>query len=334
MNKYSIILPVRNGGQYVKECVNSILNQTNPDFEFIVLDNNCTDGTLQWIESLNDARIIIYPSSTPLSIEENWGRIVTIPKDEYITLIGHDDVLMPDYLKVMDGLINKFPYASLYQTHFTYIDGKGKNIRNCKPMKEIEYGPEFLESILQNRIDIIGTGFMMRSKDYDEVGGIPIRYPNLLFADFELWLNLAGKNYKATAPIEGFYFRLQQSTTSVSSDTKYQRAFEKFIFFLEKLKLKSDAYQKVILENANTFIMFYCRSLSHRILRTPKVQRENLSVNSVLEKGKEYSKVLTSNTDFNPSGFTFLFARFLDSNPITRNIFLLLKKIHNKPFLK
>ena len=234
----------------------------------------------------------------------------------------------------MDGLINKFPDATLYQTHFGYIDAKGKNIRGCKPMKEKENGPEFLESILQNRIDIVGTGFMMRSKDYDDLGGIPTSYPNLLFADFELWLNLTGKNYKATAPGEGFYFRLHQSTTSVSSDIKYQMAFEKFIHFLEKLKLKSEAYQKVILENANTFIMFYCRSLSHRILRTPKNKRENLSVNSVLENGKKYSKVLTSNTDFKPSGFTFLFASFLDSNPITRNIFLLFKKIYNKPFLK
>ena len=333
MKKFSIILPVKNGGEYVKECVRSILSQTLNDFNLIILDNCSTDGTLQWIESLTDERIIIYPSTTPLSIEENWGRIITISKNEYITLIGHDDILMPGYLKVMDDLINEFPDASLYQTHFIYIDAKGKNIRSCKLMKQIESGPEFLESILQNRIDIVGTGFMMRSIDYDQSGGIPL-YPNLLFADFELWLNLAGKNYKATTPVEGFYFRLHQSTTSVSSDIKYHLAFEKFIYFLQKLKLKSDAYQKVITENADRFIMFYCKSLSHRILRTPKAKRGNLSVNSIIEKGKEYSAILTSNTNFNPSNFTILLSRFVDSNIITRNIFLLFKKIYNKPLLK
>ena len=334
MKKFSIILPVRNGGEYVKECVSSILSQTLNDFNLHVLDNCSTDGTKEWIESLNDERIIIDPSSKSLSIEENWGRIIAVPKNEYITLIGHDDILMPDYLKIINDLINEFPDATLYQTHFAYINSKGKIIRRCKPMKEIENGPVFIESILQNKIDIVGTGFMMRSKDYDEAGGIPASYPNLLFADFELWLNLAGKNYKATAPIEGFYFRLHQSTTSVSSDIKYQMAFEKFIYFLEKLKLKSDAYQKVILGNANTFILFYCRSLSHRILRTSKENRKDLSVNSVLEKGKEYSRMLTSKNDFNPSGFTLLFSRFIDSNIITRNIFLLFKKIYNKPLLK
>ncbi|MDB5199924.1 MAG: glycosyltransferase [Chitinophagaceae bacterium] len=334
MKKFSIILPVKNGGEYVKECVNSILSQTLNDFNLHVLDNCSSDGTLQWIQSLNDERIIIHPSSIPLSIEENWGRIVSIPKNEFITLIGHDDILKPGYLKVMNDLINNFPDATLYQTHFSYIDSKGKIIRNCKPMKEKESGPAFLQSVLQNKIDIVGTGFMMRSKDYDSLGGIPL-YPNLLFADFTLWLNLAAKNYKATAAIEGFYFRLHQSTTSISSDVKYQLAFEKFIYFLETLKLKDAACQKVIVENADMFILHYCKSLSHRILRTPKEKREGLSVNSILQKCKEYTSLLTSNKNFNPvSNFTILLARMLDSNAVTRNLFLLFKKIYSKPVLK
>ncbi len=335
MKKFSIILPVRNGGEYVKECVNSILAQTLNDFNLIVLDNCSTDGTLQWVTSLKDERIIIYPSPTPLSIEYNWGRIVSISKNEYITLIGHDDILNPDYLKMMEYLINKFPDATLYQTNFAFINSKGKIIRSCKPMKEVENGPEFLQSILQNKIDIIGTGFMMRSKDYDEMGGIPTSYPNLLFADFELWLNLTSKNYKATSHNEGFCFRLHQSTTSASSDVKYLQAFEKFIYFLDTLKLKGHVYQKVITENANTFIIHYCKSISHRILRTPKKLRGDISVNAVLQSGKYYSTMLTSTNKFNPlSNLAIGLAKVIDSNTITRKIFILFKSVYSKPLLK
>ena len=333
MKKFSIILPVRNGDEYVKECVSSILNQTLNDFILIVLDNCSTDGTLQWIESLNDERIIIYRSTTPLTIEENWGRIVTVPKNEYITLIGHDDILKPGYLKAMNDLITRFPDATLYQTHFSYINSKGKMIRSCKPMEEVETSPEFLQSILQNKIDIVGTGFMMRSKDYDELEGIPL-YPNLLFADFELWINLTAKKYKATSPVEGFYFRLHQSTTSVSPNAKYQMAFEKFIYFLRTLKQKSSAYEDVIVKNADSFIMHYCKSLSHRILRTPQDKRDGSSINYVLQKGKEYSRILTSQENFNPSDLSISTARIIDSNSITRKIFLLFKKIYNRPVLK
>jgi glycosyltransferase involved in cell wall biosynthesis len=335
MKKFSIILPVRNGGEYVKECVNSILAQTLNDFNLLVLDNCSADGTLQWITSLKDERIIIYPSPTPLSIEDNWGRILTIDKNEFITMIGHDDILTPNYLNVMDDLINKFPDAALYQTHFSFINSEGGEIRDCTPMKEKEDGPEFLQSILQNKIDIIGTGFLMRSKDYDEIGGLPADYPNLLFADFDLWVSLTAKNYKATSPFKGFYFRLHQSTTSASTDVKYLQSFEKFIYFLDTLKLTGAAYQKVITENANTFIMHYCKSISHRILRTSKKIRGDISVNAVLQKGKYYSTMLTSTDKFNPlSNFAILLAKVIDSNTITRKIFLLFKRLYHKPILK
>jgi glycosyltransferase involved in cell wall biosynthesis len=333
MKKFSIILPVKNGGEYVKECVHSILSQTLNDFNLLVLDNCSTDGTLQWIQSLNDERIHLYPSEKTLTIEENWGRIVSVSKNEFMTLIGHDDILKPDYLNVMNNLINKFPDGSLYQTHFTFIDPKGKKIRSCRPMQEKEDGTEFLRLILLNKIDIVGTGFMMRSKDYDELGGIPM-YPNLLFADFELWIKLTCKNYKATAEEEGFSFRLHQSTTSTSSDVKYQQAFERFIDFLSELKLNSPAYQEVITENADTFLMNYCKSLSHRLLRTPKEKRGGLSVNSILEKVKNYSRLLTLNKNFDPhSNFTISLAKIIDSNIISRRLFLLFKKIYNKPLL-
>src|SRR5690349_12057626 len=102
MPKYSIILPVRNGGEYVRECVSSILAQSLGDFQLQVLDNCSTDGTSDYLESLKDERVKIYPAESSLTIEENWARITTIPKNEFITLIGHDDVLDPDYLAVMD----------------------------------------------------------------------------------------------------------------------------------------------------------------------------------------------------------------------------------------
>ena len=79
--KYSIILPVRTGGHHVKECVASVLTQTFSDFDFIILDNCSTDGTIEWLNSVNDNRIKIIPSETPLSIEDNWGRIVKVKKN-------------------------------------------------------------------------------------------------------------------------------------------------------------------------------------------------------------------------------------------------------------
>src|SRR5690349_8749851 len=131
--KYSIVLPVRNGGEYIKQCVSSILGQTMPEFNLIVLDNNSSDGTGAYIKSIKDSRIILYESPRSLTIEENWARITKIKKNEFITLIGHDDLLGPDYLSIMDELIRRFPDASLYQSYFNFIDNNGREIKKCKP---------------------------------------------------------------------------------------------------------------------------------------------------------------------------------------------------------
>ncbi len=329
--QFTIILPVRNGGEYVKGCVHSILNQTVSEFNFVVLDNNSSDGTPEWIESLNDNRISIHRSTKDLTIEENWARAVEVEKNEYVTLIGHDDILMPNFLEVMRNLIAIHPHASLYHAHFTYIDAQGKLIRRCKPMDEKQLAHEFLGHFLCALVDTMGTGFVIRSNDYDRIGGIPARYPNLLFADFELWINLTKISYKATAFDTCFSFRLHQSMTTSSADVKFHKAFAIFIQFLKNLKTEP-SFKEAIERYGIEFIDYYCKGLAHRLLRTPRKQRNNISVGDYLNTCKEYAHVLVPNEEYNPeSKFPIRIAATLDDYRLTRSLFLLFKKLYKNP---
>jgi glycosyltransferase involved in cell wall biosynthesis len=331
--RFSFILPVKNGGEYIKECVRSILAQTLQDFNLIILENKSTDGTAEWLQTLSDRRIIIIPSETSLSIEENWARIVNIPKNELITITGHDDLFDPDYLQVINDLIIQYPDASLYQTHFRFVDAKGNVIRKCFPVKEIQYASEFLSSFLQRKIDINGTGFMIRSKDYDKLGGIP-NYPSLLFADFELWINATELSFKATSIKECFCFRLHQSTTTISSDIKMQSAFAQFMAFLQTLKNRGHEFDKVIKQHAIEFIQFWCKGLAHRLLRTPKPKRNNLSIVMFLDDCKLYADMLVPDNNFNPlNDRSVNVAKQIDRFSVSRYLFLLFKKIYPKPIL-
>jgi len=330
MAKYSIILPVRNGGHYVKECINSILSQTYTDFNLHILDNCSTDGTTEYINSIKDARLVIYPAERPLSIEENWARITTIPKNEFITLIGHDDVLDPDYLEVMERVIADNPQASLYQAHFRYINAEGREIRKCKAMTNRLSEREFMAFFLCNMIDSMGTGFMMRSVDYNAVGGIPL-FPNLLFADFALWISLIKKGYLAIAFEETFSFRLHQSTTTTSSDNKFQDAFKCFIDFLLQQKNNEDLDQ-VIRRYGINFVSFYVQGLAHRLLRTAKSKRNGRTVKQLLTDCKRYADELVPGNHFNPlDNYSVKLAQQIDSNPFTRSLFLAFKKLYSKP---
>lgn len=332
MAKYSIILPVRNGGHYIKECVNSILTQSLNDFNLLVLDNASTDDTVAWLTSLNDNRIQIFPAERPLTIEENWERALTLETNEFVTLIGHDDILYKDYLLTIDKLIQKHPGASLYQTHFSYIDANGGLIKRCMPMDEVQYAHDFLAFSLESMIDIMGTGFMMRAVDYKAVGGIPPNYPNLLFADFELWMNLTLKGYKATAFTECFNFRKHLSTTSISPDVKMQKAFFIFLDYLKKLKHEDSLLSEAITRHAEKFIHAYCKGLSHRLLRTPYKKRSGETVANYIAKCRQAANDLIPGNNFNPEEtFSIKMAIWIDSNFITRRLFLLFKKIYAKP---
>lgn len=331
--KFSFILPVRNGGNYIKECVQSILAQTYTDFSLHILENKSTDGTAEWLQTLTDERIVVIPAERPLSIEENWSRILSIKKNKFITITGHDDLFDKDYLQTMNGLIEKFPDAGLYQTHFRFVDANSNLIRQCKPMQEKQTAFEFLSAFLQRNIDVNGTGFMIRTKDYDTLGGIP-PYPNLLFADFELWINAAALSYLAVSDKECFGFRLHQSTTTISADVKLQRSFRQFVLFLKNLKGKNVAYDDVITKHATGFIQFWCKGLAHRLLRTPKSKRDNLSVAVFLRECKSYAGMLVPGNEYRPEkDLSVNLAKQIDKFSISRNLFLLFKKIYSKPIL-
>ncbi|MEO6329147.1 MAG: glycosyltransferase [Ginsengibacter sp.] len=332
--KYSIILPVRNGGEFVKLCINSILSQTIQDFNLIVLDNCSEDGTLEYIQSLADDRILIYTSSKPLTIEENWGRIRGLNTNEFITMIGHDDILFPGYLAEMEKMISSYPQASLYQTQYTYINGKGAVIRKCKPMPAIEDGPSFLKSCLQFKIDVMGTGFMMRAADYKRLGGIQ-EYPSLIFSDLELWLKLTNINFKATSAGDFFSYRVHQSTTLLTSNLKFLQAFERFVYFLASLKQQDMRFSDLIPTYGRNFLLYYCKAISRRLLNAPKNKNDGLSIKLLIQKFKGYADVLECGVNFEPTSFPTIFiAKILDSNAVGRLMFLIFDKIYTKVVVK
>ena len=215
--KFTLIVPAYNGGEYLKECVASILTQTETRFTIAVLDDGSTDGSLEWLEALPDPRLTVYPAPEHLGIVQNWARALVIPKAEFMTIIGQDDRLDPNYLAVMDSLTQAHPDAGLYHAYFQFINSQGQVIRSCRPLPERETAAEYLRELFTGRRDTYGTGYLMRSARYEAVGGIP-PFENLLHADDGLWMMLMAGSYKATAPEKCFCCRLHAQSASGGTD--------------------------------------------------------------------------------------------------------------------
>lgn len=334
MAKYSIILPLRNGGEYLKDCVRSVLAQNYTDFNLVILENKSTDGSIEWLKSLGDKRIEIYPAEEPLSIEENWKRILTVPKNEFMTFIGHDDLLDGNFLDVIDQLILNHPTASLYQTHCRIVGQHGEKLYSCKPMDEEQDVYEYLSFYFSGISDLL-MGQVMRSSDYNDVGGLPA-YPNLQFADLVLWIELIRKSYRATSLSECCAKRIHESaTTRSSAPIKLYYAFMEALSYLLELKKTDSKMAEVFERYASDFLNLYTKSIAHFLLRVPKKYRENITVEAFVNQVKRKAVVLVGDAHFQPEKqFGIRIARQIDNNGIFRNSFMLFKKIYSKPVYK
>jgi glycosyltransferase involved in cell wall biosynthesis len=263
LTKFSVVLPVRNGWPYVQQCVDSILAQSYPHFDLIVLDNQSTDNTVPWLKSLTDSRIRLYGSSAPLSIVDSWARAVSVAKHEYMTLIGHDDLLDPNFLEVTNRLTEVYPDAKLYQTGSRFIDSDTKTIRSCHRVPERETPAQYLEGRLTFRRDITGTGVVMRSADYDRLGGIP-HFERLFFADDALWLSLMEGGYKACEPSELFAIRMhgkKESTTRPSAWPSLLLGLNQLWAFLQTYIERDTEARSVVDKHATGFMLRYHQNL-------------------------------------------------------------------------
>lgn len=263
MTRFSVLLPVRNGMPYVKECVGSILAQTYPHFELHVLDNQSTDDTVAWVSGLKDPRVTVTTSARSLSIEESWARIKDVPKQEFMTMIGHDDLFDPPFLEIIAGLIGAHPDAALYQTGSRLIDSAGRTIRPTKPVPARESAADYLAARFTWQRDVFGTGYVMRSADYDRLGGIP-PFEKLLFADDTLWLRLAKQSWKASDPRDAFAVRIHPQSESASVPrlwSSFVKGLDQLAGFLEGFIREDEACREVYRRLGPGFFLRYHRNI-------------------------------------------------------------------------
>lgn len=283
MPGFSIIIPFKTGKTYLRECLHSALLQTHDDFEIIILADNTSnqDGALDAVIALKDPRIRIEASSENLNILENWGRIKDLPKKEFMTILGYDDLLSKDFLKLINSMIQEDPEASLYHTHFNYIDAEGNTIKPCLPLPERLSADLYLALSLEDKISVMATGYVFRSEDYDRLGGIPTNYPNLIYADLQLWIALSNISYLKVSPEIAFSFRIHASVTKTSKNKIILDAFVVYLTYLKQLQDANPLFEIAIKNWGQAFVNNSTRALVHRLLKTEKKYRDQLSIQEI-----------------------------------------------------
>lgn len=232
--RFSVVIPTHNGEPYIAAAIESVLKQTYPNFEIIILEHESTDRTVEIARTYDDPRIRISSTNDPHTIESNWARILDLELAEYLTILGHDDILYPEFLQEISRLIAQEPNASLYITHFHIIDSDGTIIRPCRPVPYKESGEAFMRARNTFKRDVFATGYVMRSADYKLVGGF-LPFSRLYYSDDFAFYRLAELSGKVCSPQFLFGYRYHRKSESYMSGLEtLSEASQQFIAALEQ----------------------------------------------------------------------------------------------------
>ena len=144
----SVIMPVYNGMPMIKASIESLLEQTYPNWECIIINDGSTDNTKEHLDSLADPRFVVH------HFDKNQGRPqarqkgLELAQGEFIAMLDADDIYHPEKLAIQVATMNQYPDVYLVGTglcsfgcnvNFIRIRGKGDgkahlfDIRNSFP---------------------------------------------------------------------------------------------------------------------------------------------------------------------------------------------------------
>lgn len=178
----SIITPSYNQGQFVEATINSVLNQTYENIEYILIDGGSKDCTLNVVDKYSSKIDIII-------IEEDHGQANAINKGfklssgDLVGWINSDDLLYNDCVKNIVEAYMKYPKGSIfYNSKIDYIDAESKFI-GIYERKSISK-----RRLIHKNYDVIQPGSFYNRNNINLIGGLNEKL-NFCF-DLDLWLNL------------------------------------------------------------------------------------------------------------------------------------------------
>jgi len=182
MNKdlVSIIIVNYNGKEYLQKCLESLMKINYKDFEVIIVDNNSTDDSIEFVKNT-------YPSVIIIKLEKNYGFAepnnigVKIAKGDFLLFLNNDTEVSPNFIEKMVNVLNSDSKIAICQSLLLkpndeidssgdYVDELGRSYSSRKKLTEVK-------EILSAR----GASMMVRKDSFLDLGGFDKKF----FASFE-----------------------------------------------------------------------------------------------------------------------------------------------------
>lgn len=183
----SVVMSVFNGERYLAEAVESILDQSFRDFEFIVIDDGSTDGSGRILDSYarRDARIRVFRQAN-LGLVDALNRGCELAEGQYIARMDADDISVHDRLSWQVQFMEQHPEVGVVGGAIQRIDASGKAL-------EIKwYAPDdrnIKAALFRSSSELAHPAVLLRKKVLLSAGGYRVAFVDA--EDYDLWLRIS-----------------------------------------------------------------------------------------------------------------------------------------------
>ena len=179
----SVIMPTCNAARYIKESVQSVLNQTYREFELIIIDDASQDGTENIIKRIaeQDARIVLIRNKENMGVSQSRNIGVRCAKGLWVAFLDSDDLWDSQKLEKQMDLICSHPEAVITFTASAFMDESGKRYSAILPAPPVFTYQELLKR------DLLSCSSVVARRDW------MLRYPMTGAAvneDYAVWLRV------------------------------------------------------------------------------------------------------------------------------------------------
>lgn len=214
----SVIMPFYNDKRYVRQAVTSVLNQTFPYFELLIIDDGSTDEEslkeLEEVSKFDDRIKVLHKENKGPAVARDYGARNSLDSTKYLMILDSDDVIDKTFLECAYWTLETNKEAS-----WAYSDSIG--------FDEMQYlwSKYFNSEQLKKENDLVITS-LIRKKDFFEVNGYEIK-EKAVYEDWNFWLKMIAKGkFPVRMNYYGIWYRRKKEGELSKSRNNQKKALE------------------------------------------------------------------------------------------------------------
>lgn len=187
------MIPSFESAQHIGAAIGSVLGQTMPHLEVVVVDDGSRDGTLDVVRSFRDSRVRVIEGGSRIGAAGNWNRAAQEARGYYVKLLCGDDVLYPDCLERQVDVLATRPEVAIVACKRDIVSATGRVLlrsRGLAGMSGVVDGKEAIKRTVLSGTNTLGepAAVMVRTEVMARCGPFSGRLPYVI--DLDMWLRV------------------------------------------------------------------------------------------------------------------------------------------------